>query len=72
MSPMFTASNFVPRSVAVMAAIALAVITFAQNPPGGHTAPPEQAKVKLLNGLPNPYETVRVFGVLPNGRKWAR
>jgi sugar lactone lactonase YvrE len=53
-----------------VAALALAAIAFAQNPPGGHTAPPEQAKVKPINNLPNPYETVRDWGVLPNGRKW--
>ncbi len=45
-------------------------MAFAQAPPSGHTAPPEQAKVKPVNGLPNPYETVRDFGVLPDGRKW--
>jgi len=26
--------------------------------------------VKPVNNLPNPYETVRNFGVLPDGRKW--
>ncbi len=55
------------------AALALASLAFAQNaqnPPGGHTAPPEQASVKPVNYLPNPYETVRDFGVLPDGRKW--
>ena len=38
--------------------------------PKGSTAPPEQANVKPVNFLPNPYETVRNFGTLPNGRKW--
>ena len=38
--------------------------------PKGATAPPEQANVKPVNFLPNPYETVRNFGTLPNGRKW--
>jgi sugar lactone lactonase YvrE len=57
-------------ALAGVAALALAAITFAQNPPGGHTAPSEQAKVKPINNLPNPYETVRDWGVLPNGRKW--
>ena len=38
--------------------------------PRGATAPPEQASVKPVNFLPNPYETVRNFGPLPNGRKW--
>lgn len=38
--------------------------------PRGATAPPEQANAKPVNFLPNPYETVRNFGPLPNGRKW--
>lgn len=38
--------------------------------PKGATAPPEQASVKPVNFLPNPYETIRNFGTLPNGRKW--
>ena len=53
-----------------VAVMALATLTFAQTQPGGHTAPPEQAKAKPINNLPNPYETVRDFGVLPDGRKW--
>jgi sugar lactone lactonase YvrE len=57
-------------ALAGVAVLALGAIAFAQNPPGGHTAPPEQANVKPINNLPNPYETVRDWGVLPNGRKW--
>jgi sugar lactone lactonase YvrE len=57
-------------ALAGLAALALAAIAVAQTPLGGHTAPPEQAKVKPINNLPNPYETVREWGVLPNGRKW--
>jgi streptogramin lyase len=37
---------------------------------GGYSAPPEQPQVKPVNHLPNPYETVRNWGTLPNGRKW--
>lgn len=44
--------------------------TAAPAKPRGATAPPEQSKVKPVNFLPNPYETVRDFGPLPNGRKW--
>jgi sugar lactone lactonase YvrE len=58
------------RHAIAFAGVALSSIMFAQNPPGGHTAPPEQEKVKPINNLPNPYETVRDWGVLPNGRKW--
>jgi len=41
-----------------------------QGPPRGASAPPEHAKVAPINHLPNPYETVRNFGTLPDGRKW--
>lgn len=37
---------------------------------GGSSAPPEQAQAKPVNNLPNPYETVRSWGTLPDGRKW--
>ena len=36
----------------------------------GAAGPPEQAKATPINHLPNPYETVRNFGALPDGRKW--
>src|SRR5262245_8427200 len=39
-------------------------------PPRGSSGPPEHAKVTPINNLPNPYETVRNFGTLPDGRKW--
>lgn len=39
-------------------------------PPRGSSAPPEQSKVTPINNLPNPYETIRNFGTLPDGRKW--
>ena len=39
-------------------------------PPRGASGPPEHAKVTPINGLPNPYETVRNFGTLPDGRTW--
>jgi DNA-binding beta-propeller fold protein YncE len=39
-------------------------------PPRGASGPPEHAKVAPINNLPNPYETVRNFGTLPDGRKW--
>ena len=41
-----------------------------QAAPRGASAPPEHAKVTPVNNLPNPYETVRNFGTLPDGRKW--
>ena len=36
----------------------------------GQSGPPEHANVKPVNHLPNPYETVRDFGILPDGRSW--
>lgn len=39
-------------------------------PPRGASGPPEHAAVTPINNLPNPYETVRNFGTLPDGRKW--
>jgi sugar lactone lactonase YvrE len=39
-------------------------------PPRGSSGPPEHAAVKPINNLPNPYETIRNFGTLPDGRKW--
>ena len=38
-------------------------------PPRGASGPPEHAKVAPINNLPNPYETVRNWGTLPDGRK---
>jgi len=37
---------------------------------GGHSAPPEHANVQPINNLPNPYETIRNWGTLPDGRSW--
>ena len=36
----------------------------------GATGPPEHADVEPVNALPNPYETVRSWGTLPDGRTW--
>lgn len=38
--------------------------------PRGAAGPPEHATVAPINHLPNPYETVRNWGTLPDGRKW--
>ncbi len=38
--------------------------------PRGASGPPEHAKVAPINNLPNPYETVRNWGTLPDGRRW--
>ena len=36
----------------------------------GATGPAEHAEVEPVNHLPNPYETVRSWGTLPDGRTW--
>jgi len=36
----------------------------------GASGPPEHADVEPANYLPNPYETVRNWGTLPDGRTW--
>jgi hypothetical protein len=61
-------------ALACAAVLAVAAATpFAQQPQGpprGSSGPPEHAKVTPINNLPNPYETVRNWGTLPDGRKW--
>jgi sugar lactone lactonase YvrE len=52
------------------AALAVAVSTGSLLAQRGASGPPEQAKATPVNNLPNPYETVRNFAPLPNGRKW--
>ncbi|PCH62065.1 MAG: hypothetical protein COC19_03415 [SAR86 cluster bacterium] len=36
----------------------------------GYSAPAEHADVEPVNNLPNPYQTVRDWGTLPDGRTW--
>ena len=37
---------------------------------GGQSGPPEHANVAPVNDLPNPYQTERNWGRLPDGRTW--
>ena len=53
----------------VIVAAAIPCVLVAQAP-GGASGPPEHAKVTPINNLPNPYETVRSWGTLPDGRRW--
>jgi len=63
-------------AVALLAAVVQVVWTQAPAPaqpaapPRGASGPPEHAKVTPINNLPNPYETVRNWGTLPDGRRW--
>lgn len=54
-------------AVIVLSAMVIAAPLAAQR---GATAPPEHASVTPINGLPNPYETIRNFGDLPGDREW--
>ena len=49
---------------------ALALISGTLAAQRGASGPPEHAKITPVNNLPNPYETVRNWGTLPNGRRW--
>lgn len=61
-----------------LAALAMSLVTFsAFHVPGallaqlpGQSASPESTEVEPINHLPNPYETVRDWGALPEGREW--
>ena len=57
------------RLIAV-AAGAVALISGSVAAQRGQSGPPEHAKITPVNNLPNPYETVRNWGTLPNGRTW--
>ncbi|HJO11821.1 MAG: hypothetical protein QGG67_03115 [Gammaproteobacteria bacterium] len=53
-----------------MACAVLAAIPVTASAQRGQAGPPEQLNVEPVNNLPNPYETQRNFGTLPDGRSW--
>ena len=61
------------RSVACGGALAVGLLSvgtthaWAQR---GARGPAEHANVTPINNLPNPYETRRDWGTLPDGREW--
>jgi DNA-binding beta-propeller fold protein YncE len=57
------------RLIAV-AAGAVALISGSAAAQRGQSGPPEHAKITPVNNLPNPYETIRNWGTLPDGRRW--
>lgn len=65
-----------PYALVCSAALLASGVVLAQQPaapagpPRGSSGPPEHAKVTPVNNLPNPFETVRNWGTLPDGRKW--
>ncbi len=56
--------------VAVLLVALGAVVPTAAHAQRGASGPPEHADVTPINNLPNPYETVRNWGTLPDGRSW--
>ncbi len=64
------------RSTPVLLSLAfVATVLFGMSPDRvvaqrGASGPPEHAAVEPVNHLPNPYETVRNWGTLPDGRTW--
>ena len=49
---------------------AMALLAGAALAQPGATGPAEHADVTPINNLPNPYETIRDWGTLPDGRSW--
>ena len=68
--PNMKTSSFL--AIAALASLSIALPSQAQQarPARGAIGPPEHAKVKPINDLPNPYATERDWGTLPDGRKW--
>lgn len=53
-----------------LATLALCLLSGAALAQRGAVQPPEHANQEPVNHLPNPYETQRDFGTLPDGRNW--
>ncbi len=64
-------SNVVPRLPLIAAVVLLSLgRPMDASAQRGATGPAEHAAVKPVNDLPHPYEIIRSFGVLPDGRSW--
>ena len=63
-------SSALPLGVAALACAALALLPGHAQAQRGASGPPEHAGVPPVNHLPNPYETQRDWGRLPDGRTW--
>ena len=55
---------------AAMFSVALLLLSHTATAQRGASGPAEHADVTPVNHLPNPYETVRDWGALPDGRSW--
>jgi len=60
--------SFLTLALALPAALSMAPTSVAAQ--RGYSGPPEHARVPPVNQLPNPYETQRDWGHLPDGRTW--
>ena len=58
------------RTAAALAGALLLLSPAAALAQRGQSGPAEHADVEPVNDLPNPYETVRDWGTLPDGRSW--
>ena len=55
---------------AALAGAVLLLLPAAAAAQRGASGPPEHAAVDPINDGPNPYETIRDWGTLPDGRSW--
>jgi sugar lactone lactonase YvrE len=66
----YPASGAPSALVATFAFALLALLPMTAAAQRGASGPPEHADVTPINNLPNPYETIRDWGRLPDGRTW--
>lgn len=67
----FPALSRKPGRILIAAGLGCAMLLSASaSAQPGATGPAEHADVEPINNLPNPYETVRNWGTLPDGRSW--
>ena len=57
---------------AALAGAVLLLLPAAAAAQRGASGPPEHAAVEPINAGPNPYETIRDWGTLSDGRSWGR
>lgn len=58
------------KHLSTVGAVLLLCLAASAGAQRGAAGPPEHADVEPINHLPNPYETVRNWGTLPDGRAW--
>jgi NHL repeat len=60
----------VPSTLAMLACAVALLAPQSISAQRGSSGPAEHANVEPVNDLPNPYETIRDWGTLPDGRTW--